>query len=76
VLCMHDEKGINEKILAVPVADPRFDGVEDISEIHKHWLSEIENFFNTYKVLEGKETRIEGRYGAKQAREVIRMYRS
>ena len=76
VLRMHDEEGIDEKILAVPVEDPRFDGVGDISEIHKHWLSEIENFFNTYKMLEGKETRIEDWFGAEQARKVIRMYRS
>ena len=75
-LVMEDEAGGDEKILAVPVEDPRFDGVGDISEIHKHWLSEIENFFNTYKMLEGKETRIEDWFGAEQARKVIRMYRS
>ena len=76
VLHMQDEKGTDEKILAVPVADPRFDGIDDISEVRRHWLSEIENFFNTYKMLEGKETRIEEWKGAGQARELIEKYRS
>ena len=57
VLLMRDEKGLDEKILAVPLADPRFDGIQELAEIHGHWLAEIRNFFATYKMLEGKETR-------------------
>ena len=76
VLHMHDEKGTDEKILAVPVADPRFEGIDDISGIRRHWLTEIENFFNTYKMLEGKETRIEKWSGADRAWELIQEYRS
>ena len=44
VLLMRDEKGIDEKVLAVPVADPRFDDIDDISDVQGHWLVEIENF--------------------------------
>ena len=74
VLRMQDEEGIDEKILAVPVADPRFDGIDDISQLQQHWLAEIENFFNTYKMLESKETIIKGWDGAKQANALIKKY--
>lgn len=76
VLLMHDEKGVDEKILAVPVADPRFEGITDISHLQPHWLTEISHFFDTYKLLEGKETRVEGWEGAEKARGTLRKYRS
>jgi inorganic pyrophosphatase len=56
VLKMRDEKGEDYKVIAVPVADPRFDGVDDLSELHPHWLREIENFFDVYKTLEPNKT--------------------
>ena len=74
VLMMRDEKGIDEKILAVPVADPRFEDMHDISQVQKHWLIEIENFFDTYKLLETKESQVEGWRGADEARDVLRRY--
>ena len=75
VLQMRDEHGVDEKILAVPVADPRFDGINDISDLQKHWLSEIENFFSTYKLLEhDKEARVEGWQGAGAALAVLEKY--
>ena len=52
-LLMTDEKGKDEKILAVPVGDPRFDEVKRLGDLPKHWLREIETFFGSYKTLEG-----------------------
>lgn len=60
VLRMHDDKGEDDKILAVPVGDPRFDNVVELRDISPHWLLEIENFFATYKRLEDKLTEITG----------------
>ena len=74
VLLMRDEMGIDEKILGVPVADPRFDGINDISDLQKHWLVEIDNFFNIYKTLEDKESSVEGWKGAEEARAVLKKY--
>lgn len=74
VLMMRDEKGVDEKILAVPVADPRFEGITDLHELHEHRLEEIRNFFATYKMLEGKETWIEGWKGNKAAFDVLSKY--
>ena len=73
VLKMRDEKGEDFKIIAVPVADPRFDGVTELSQIHPHWLREIENFFNVYKTLEAdKAVAIEGWGGREEAWDAIR----
>ncbi|MDD5748017.1 MAG: inorganic diphosphatase [Actinomycetota bacterium] len=60
LLEMEDEKGIDNKILAVPVDDPRWNYAKDISDIPQHLLSEIENFFLTYKKLEAKNVESRG----------------
>lgn len=74
VLLMRDEKGVDEKILGVPLAEPRFDGIEDISQIAKHWLLEIENFFDTYKMLEKKQAHVEAWKDSAAARMVLEKY--
>src|SRR5262245_57551435 len=71
VLIMQDEKGLDEKILGVPVADPRFAEVADLSDLPHHWLEEVENFFETYKALEGKAVSAEGWKGAREASAVL-----
>lgn len=71
VLNMIDVNGEDQKILAVPVGDPRFDGISDISDISPHWLKEIENFFNTYKTLEEVTTVVREWSPAGRARQVI-----
>jgi inorganic pyrophosphatase len=76
VLLMRDEKGIDEKILGVPVADPRFDGINDITDLQEHWLLEIRNFFDTYKLLEGKAVAVEGWKGAREAKALLKKYAS
>lgn len=71
MLRMHDEKGEDEKILAVPVGDPRFDDIETLDDLRSHWLREIENFFATYKLLEDKETELYGWSDREQALRTI-----
>ena len=71
VLHMVDERGSDDKILAVPVGDPRFDNVHNITELSPHWLREIENFFETYKTLENKVTQITGWGYAEAAKLVV-----
>lgn len=74
VLVMHDEMGTDEKLLAVPDADPRFKGIVDLQDVQPHWLTEISNFFGTYKMLEGKKTTIDGWKGKAVARKVLKKY--
>jgi inorganic pyrophosphatase len=52
VLLMEDEKGLDEKILAVAHDDPHYSHFEDIVQLPKHYLDEIQEFFRTYKNLE------------------------
>ncbi|MFD0867747.1 MULTISPECIES: inorganic diphosphatase [Paenibacillus] len=60
VLIMTDDKGPDEKLLGVPVNDPRYDGVNSLEDIPQHKLKEIAHFFEVYKDLENKKTVIEG----------------
>ncbi len=52
VLLMEDEKGLDEKILAVSNNDPHYREYEDIVQLPNHFLDEIQEFFRTYKSLE------------------------
>ena len=49
-----DEKGGDNKILAVPVSkvDPRFDEVQSIDDLPKHVQEELSLYFKEYKKLE------------------------
>ena len=60
VIHMRDEKGADEKILAVPVSDPRSTW-RDLEDVPEYLLLEISHFFKIYKDLEpGKETEVLG----------------
>jgi len=52
ILTMEDEKGEDDKIIAVPTHDPRFDEIKDISTVAQHIRAEIADFFVSYKKLE------------------------
>jgi inorganic pyrophosphatase len=75
VLDMKDEKGPDQKILAVPIGDPRYDSIRDLHHLDQHWLREIENFFQTYKALEDKWTDVVGWENATVAAVAIRAAR-
>jgi inorganic pyrophosphatase len=60
MLEMSDDKGRDEKILAVPADDPRWDDLQNLSDVRTHRLAEIEHFFLEYKTLEGKTVTSEG----------------
>ena len=75
-LDMSDEKGSDFKVLAVPVGDPRYQHVSDLSHLGDHWLREIETFFATYKLLEPKQTEVLGWHDASFAWDVIEACRA
>ncbi|OGG76634.1 hypothetical protein A2950_01930 [Candidatus Kaiserbacteria bacterium RIFCSPLOWO2_01_FULL_55_19] len=54
ILNMTDGGDNDDKIIAVPVNDKRWDDVQDLSDINKHTLKEVSHFFETYKNLNGK----------------------
>jgi inorganic pyrophosphatase len=72
VLLMTDEKGEDEKVLAVPERDPRYEEFSDLSDLPRHLLKELEHFFEVYKDLEGKETAVLGWEPVIRAHQIIR----
>ena len=72
VLEMTDEAGVDQKVLAVPEADPRFYEIRDIPALPQHLLKEIEYFFEVYKDLEDKESVVLGFEPVSKARRIIR----
>lgn len=71
-LVIEDEKGEDLKILAVLVNDARFEGYNDVNNIHKHKLREIQEFFETYKRLEPhKWVKFKEWKNAEQAMEIV-----
>lgn len=71
VLHMRDEKGEDDKVLGVPLGDPRLEAISDLGGLSPHWLREIENFFATYKRLQDVETETLGWGNAERAWEVV-----
>lgn len=55
---MWDEKGPDQKILCVPVSDPQWNWVQGLSDVPPHLLKEITHFFQVYKDLEKKKTKV------------------
>jgi inorganic pyrophosphatase len=49
---MTDEKGPDDKVLAVPSDDPRLEHLRDIHHLNEFHKLEIEHFFQVYKDLE------------------------
>lgn len=58
VIRMKDNHEMDNKILAVHMADPRYSRWDDISDIPQHFIDELQNFLETYKMLEDKEVEI------------------
>lgn len=57
----------DDKIIAVPKDDPRFEKTQDLGDINPHTLKEIEHFYSTYKKLQNKEVEVKGFQGKKEA---------
>jgi inorganic pyrophosphatase len=72
VMRMRDDKGVDDKIVAVSVRDPSFEGYTDKSQLPVHVLRQVQRFFQDYKVLEHKEVVIEDMLGPEDALRIIR----
>jgi inorganic pyrophosphatase len=72
VMRMRDEKGIDDKIVAVSVKDPAFSDYSSHEQLPGHVLREMRRFFVDYKVLERKEVLVEDLLGAEDALRIIR----
>jgi inorganic pyrophosphatase len=71
VFHMADDKGPDEKIICVPVSDPIWNNLNDLSDMNPHLVKEIEHFFQVYKDLENKKVDVEGWGDVNEARAII-----
>jgi inorganic pyrophosphatase len=68
---MSDDKGIDDKIICVPLQDPNWNTVEVLDDLPEQLRDEISHFFSVYKTLEQKEVEIDGWYPKEDAVKVI-----
>jgi inorganic pyrophosphatase len=72
VIRMRDEAREDDKIIAVHVDDTEYADYEDVADLPRHRVRELEQFFLDYKELEGKTVAVDGPRGRTHAEEVIR----
>ncbi|MCA9357405.1 inorganic diphosphatase [Candidatus Nomurabacteria bacterium] len=71
IMEMIDGGDRDDKVIAVPVDDPRFDDLKDVADLNKHFIKETTHFFETYKKVQNKEVSVGAWGGATAAKEAF-----
>lgn len=71
VFLMEDDKGPDEKLFCVPVADPIWSQLNELEDLNSHILLEVEHFFKVYKDLEKKKVISKGFAGRDVAEQLL-----
>jgi inorganic pyrophosphatase len=71
-LNMSDDKGGDDKIVAVCIDDPAYEDYESLDQMPQHVMKELDRFFRDYKTLENKRVDVSDFYGKERALEIIR----
>ena len=71
VMRMLDEKGQDDKIIAVHADDPEYTEMRDIGDVPPHRLRELHRFFLDYKTLEGKRVVVDAPLGVGDALPIL-----
>jgi inorganic pyrophosphatase len=64
---MQDDKGIDDKVLCVPLSDPAWNALETLDDVTGQLRDEIAHFFSVYKDLEQKKVTVDGWYSREDA---------
>lgn len=67
IMSMIDSGDSDDKIIAVPVDDPRWNDVKDLADLNSHTIKEIEHFYATYKKIQNKLVEVKGFKGRSDA---------
>ena len=68
---MEDDKGLDDKVLCVPLPDPGWNTLESLDGVSEQLQNEIAHFFSVYKHLENKKVEVDGWYSREDALEEI-----
>ncbi len=68
---MEDDKGIDDKVLCVPLSDPAWNTLEELDDLPEQLQQEIAHFFSVYKDLEQKKVKVDGWHSREEAVEEI-----
>ncbi|HSO00314.1 MAG TPA: inorganic diphosphatase [Candidatus Nanopelagicales bacterium] len=68
---MRDDKGVDDKIIAVAIDDPAVSHYQSHGELPPHVTRELMRFFSDYKLLENKLSEVDRMYDREQALRVI-----
>ena len=68
---MSDEKGVDDKIICVPLNDPGWRELDDLDDLTEAFQLEVAHFFSVYKQLDRKPVEIDGWYPRSDALDVI-----
>jgi inorganic pyrophosphatase len=71
ILNMVDQEEADQKVLAVPTRNPRYDQIYTMDQVFPHVRRELEHFFAIYKELQGSQVRMQGWSGPMEARREI-----
>lgn len=71
VMPMIDQGEVDDKIIAVMIGDPMFDGVRTLDDLAPFRMNEIMRFFGDYKALEEKDVRVAAPNGLDEAVKVV-----
>ena len=72
VMKMRDEKGEDDKLIAVHADDPEYERVTELEHLAPHRMRELRRFFQDYKALEQKDVVVEDPLGRDEALTVLR----
>jgi inorganic pyrophosphatase len=64
---MEDDKGVDDKVLCVPLQDPGWNTHEELDDLPEQLCKEIAHFFSVYKDLEQKKVKVDGWYSREDA---------
>jgi inorganic pyrophosphatase len=68
---MEDDKGVDDKVLAVPCSDPTWNQLSTLEDLNQQLQDEIAHFFSVYKDLEQKAVKVHGWFSREDAIEEI-----
>jgi inorganic pyrophosphatase len=68
---MIDQGQVDDKIIAVATRDPSVNHIKNVDELPPHFIAELKNYFEQYKVLENKKVEIDNFQDKETARKII-----